>query len=343
MRTGGSAPHLVRWFDHMAALPACAAALEELAASKGGKGGAAGAAAAGGDAAASKMKGGGGEFAVFDLAVLTACARLLSPHHILSRSKRRHSPLPLPPHTHTPQQQTPDTGSFDVGLPNAVHGKVVTRFPPEPSGYLHVGHAKAALLNQHFAKMYGGKLLVRFDDTNPSKEKDEFVENILKDTRDLGLEWEATTYTSDYFPQMLDLAVRMIKAGLMYADDTPVEQMREERMHGVESKRRGRPAEESLRLFQEMQSGSEEGLRHCIRYRMDMQNPNKALRDPVCFRCNLTPHWRTGEKYKVGGAWFCFVVWTALACSCTLDCCLAMHAWLLVHGGRRGASGERRE
>jgi glutamyl/glutaminyl-tRNA synthetase len=102
----------------------------------------------------------------------------------------------------------------------------VTRFPPEPSGYLHIGHAKAALLNQHFARMYSGKLLVRFDDTNPSKERDEFVESILSDTRALGLDWEKTTYTSDYFPQMLDLGRRMIKAGLMYADDTPVEQVR---------------------------------------------------------------------------------------------------------------------
>ncbi|KAI8476061.1 MAG: tRNA synthetases class I, catalytic domain-containing protein [Monoraphidium minutum] len=198
-----------------------------------------------------------------------------------------------------------DTGSFDVGLPNAVQGAVVTRFPPEPSGFLHIGHAKAALLNQYFAKMYGGKLLVRFDDTNPSKEKDEFVENIIKDTKDLGLEWAKTTYTSDYFPQargggaMIDLAKRMIKAGILYADDTPVEQMREERMHGIESKRRNRPAAETAKIFEDMIAGTEDGLKHCIRYKMDMQNNNKALRDPVCFRCNMTHHWRTGHEYKV--------------------------------------------
>lgn len=190
-------------------------------------------------------------------------------------------------------------GSFDIGLPGAEMGKVVTRFPPEPSGYLHIGHAKAALLNQYFAELYKGKLLVRFDDTNPSKEKDEFVENIIKDIADLGLRYEQLTYTSDYFPEMEDLAVNMIKAGTLYADDTPVDQMREERMEGIESKCRNRPVEETLHIFEEMKQGSEVGLVNCLRLKMDMQALNKALRDPVAYRCNLTPHWRTGTKYKV--------------------------------------------
>eukprot|EP00775_Hariotina_reticulata_P007441 gene7441-7651_t len=243
LKQSGSVPHLARWFDHHAALPACTAAVQQLDPKQKA------AAAAAADLAAGK---GGG-----------------------------------------------DVGSFDVGLPNAEQGKVVTRFPPEPSGYLHIGHAKAALMNQHFANIYNGKLLVRFDDTNPSKEKDEFVENIIKDMQSLGLKYDTITYTSDYFPQMLDLGERLIKAGVLYADNTPVEQMREERMHGIESKHRNRPVQQSLDIFKEMQEGSEVGLANCLRFKLDMAAGNKALRDPVAFRCNLTHHWRTGHQYKV--------------------------------------------
>lgn len=108
-------------------------------------------------------------------------------------------------------------------------GKVVTRFPPEPSGYLHIGHVKAALLNYHIAQQYNGKMILRFDDTNPSKEKDEFVDNILKDVNDLGLKYNSLSHTSQYFEQLLDVGKRLIKAGKLYADDTPVEQMRQVR------------------------------------------------------------------------------------------------------------------
>ncbi|WPT11556.1 Glutamate--tRNA ligase, cytoplasmic [Picochlorum sp. SENEW3] len=187
---------------------------------------------------------------------------------------------------------------FAIKLPNIVDGAVVTRFPPEPSGYLHIGHAKAALINQEIADRYHGVMRMRFDDTNPSKEKDEFVENIIEDCKRLKLRYQKITYTSDYFPQLFECADRMIKAGLLYADDTPVEQMREERMHGVESKRRNRPIEETQRIFKEMIAGSEEGVANCLRVKLDMSNPNKALRDPVCFRCNDGHHWRTGYTYK---------------------------------------------
>lgn len=124
---------------------------------------------------------------------------------------------------------SPD-GSFDIELPEAEMGKVCTRFPPEPSGYLHIGHAKAALLNQHFAQKYKGRLIIRFDDTNPSKEKDEFVETILQDLDTLGVEGDALTYTSDYFEQLMELCERLIKEGKAYVDDTPREQMQKERM-----------------------------------------------------------------------------------------------------------------
>lgn len=200
------------------------------------------------------------------------------------------------------------SGSFDVGLPNAVRGKVVTRFPPEPSGYLHVGHAKAAMLNDFFAKHYGGQMILRFDDTNPEKESTEFTDAILADLKVLGVEWSRLTYTSDYFPQLLELGELLIKAGHAYADDTPTEKMREERMAGVESARRGRPVDESLAAWKEMVRGSEEGKRHCIRFKMDMKHDNRALRDPVAYRCNETTHWRTGDKYKVR-TWFFFFFW----------------------------------
>ncbi len=187
---------------------------------------------------------------------------------------------------------------FAIQLPNAVDGKVVTRFPPEPSGFLHIGHAKAALINQEIADRYHGRLLMRFDDTNPTKEKHEYVDSIISDTKKLGLRYESITYTSDYIPQIEDLAERMVKAGMLYADDTPVDQMREERMEGIESQRRNRPVEETMGIWEQMKAGTEEGLKNCLRIKMDMSNPNKALRDPVCYRCNLTPHQRHGERYK---------------------------------------------
>jgi len=189
-------------------------------------------------------------------------------------------------------------GSFDIDLPGTEEGKVVTRFPPEPSGYLHIGHAKAALLNQEIANRFKGRMLVRFDDTNPSKEKDEYVDNIINDIKRLGLVFENITYTSDYFPQLVDLAERLIRAGHVYADDTPVDQMREERMQGIPSSRRERSVEDNLRVWTEMQAGSEEGKANCLRIKLDMSAANKALRDPVCYRCNPTHHWRTGHTYK---------------------------------------------
>ncbi|CAN3360222.1 glutamate--tRNA ligase, cytoplasmic [Diutina catenulata] len=190
--------------------------------------------------------------------------------------------------------------NFDIDLPGAEIGKVVTRFPPEPSGYLHIGHAKAAILNEYFAHAYKGKLIIRFDDTNPSKEKMEFQDSIIEDLALLGVKGDQVTYSSDYFNEMYDLAIKMIKDGHAYADDTPVDKMREERMDGIASARRDRPVEETLRIFEEeMKQGTESGLTHCLRAKLDYANPNKALRDPVIYRCNLTPHHRTGEKWKM--------------------------------------------
>ncbi|GAA5862679.1 hypothetical protein JCM3774_001883 [Rhodotorula dairenensis] len=190
--------------------------------------------------------------------------------------------------------------TFELGLPNAVKGHVVTRLPPEPSGYLHIGHAKAAVLNQYFARMYDGKFLVRFDDTNPSKEKAEFEQSIIEDLALLGIKADATSYTSDYFDTLQQMAVQLIKDGKAYADDTEQEVMRDQRMNGVASARRDLSPEESLARFAEMATGSAEGKRWCLRAKMSVDDPNKALRDPVIYRVNCdVPHHRTGTRYKI--------------------------------------------
>ncbi|RDB21094.1 putative glutamate--tRNA ligase, cytoplasmic [Hypsizygus marmoreus] len=188
---------------------------------------------------------------------------------------------------------------FALGLQDAVDGQVVTRFPPEPSGYLHIGHTKAAILNQYFAKMYNGKLIIRFDDTNPTKERTEFEDTILEDLRLLDIHGDVVTHTSDHFQTLYDLAVKLIKAGKAYADDTVQQQMRDERFAGIASVHRNDSIEDNLKHFDEMKAGTEEGLRWCIRAKISVDDPNKALRDPVIYRCNLLPHHRTGDKWKV--------------------------------------------
>lgn len=189
--------------------------------------------------------------------------------------------------------------SFELGLENAVQGKVVTRLPPEPSGYLHIGHAKAAILNQHFARMYNGKFLVRYDDTNPSKEKEEFQQAIIDDLAMMGVHGDKVSYTSDYFDDIYKLAIQCIKDGKAYCDDTLQERMRAERMDGIPSARREESVEDNLARFAEMTTGSDEGKRWCLRAKMSFDNPNKAMRDPVIYRCNLEPHHKTGDRWKV--------------------------------------------
>uniref|UniRef100_A0A5B7BD11 glutamate--tRNA ligase n=1 Tax=Davidia involucrata TaxID=16924 RepID=A0A5B7BD11_DAVIN len=189
--------------------------------------------------------------------------------------------------------------TFEVDLPDAEVGNVRLRFAPEPSGYLHIGHSKAALLNQYFAQRYQGQLIVRFDDTNPAKESNEFVENLLKDIETLGIKYAAVTYTSDYFPQLMEMSEKLIIEGKAYVDDTPREQMQKERMDGIESKCRSNSPEENMKLWKEMIAGSERGLLCCLRGKLDMQDPNKSVRDPVYYRCNPVPHHRIGSRYKI--------------------------------------------
>ncbi|KAF2496671.1 glutamyl-tRNA synthetase [Lophium mytilinum] len=190
-------------------------------------------------------------------------------------------------------------GSFDIGL-QEVEGTVITRFPPEPSGYLHIGHAKAALLNDFFAhKKYKGILLLRFDDTNPIKEKQEFQDAIVEDLALMGIKADKTSHTSDYFQELYEYCVQIIKDGNAYADDTLQEKMRDERMNGIASERRDATVEDNLARFEEMKKGTAEGIRWCIRAKISVDNPNKAMRDPVIYRCSPEVHHRTGDKWKI--------------------------------------------
>lgn len=190
--------------------------------------------------------------------------------------------------------------SYNIALKGAENG-VVCRFPPEPSGYLHIGHAKAALLNDYFAhELYKGTLLLRFDDTNPSKEKQEYEDSIVEDLALMGIKPDKVSYSSDHFEYLYQICIRLIKDGNAYADDTDQETMRDQRMKGEPSKRRDRTVEENLAIFEEMKAGSEIGLRNCIRAKMSVDNPNKAMRDTVIYRCNVeTPHHRTGTTWKI--------------------------------------------
>ncbi|KAF2021367.1 glutamyl-tRNA synthetase [Aaosphaeria arxii CBS 175.79] len=194
-----------------------------------------------------------------------------------------------------------DGANYDIGLQDVGDGTgIVTRFPPEPSGYLHIGHAKAALLNDYFAhEKYKGTLLLRFDDTNPLKEKQEFQDSIVEDLALMGIKADKISYTSDYFDELYEYCVKMIKDGNAYADDTLQEKMRQERMDGIPSERRDSSVEDNLARFEEMKKATEEGLKWCIRAKISVDDPNKALRDPVIYRCSPEVHHRTGDRWKI--------------------------------------------
>ena len=170
-------------------------------------------------------------------------------------------------------------------LEGARCGQVTTRFPPEPSGYLHIGHAKAVLLNDYYAKRYKGKLIVRFDDTNPSKEKEEFQNAIVEDLAKLGVYPSVVTFTSDYFEELQQYAIELIETGQAYMDDTPQEEMQKERLARENSRRRNLTPEESRKYFDMMCSGSAEGGKWCLRGKVNMQSLNGTMRDP--FFCSV--------------------------------------------------------
>ena len=181
---------------------------------------------------------------------------------------------------------------------------VKTRFPPEPNGYLHIGHAKSILLNAGLAKQYGGKFNLRFDDTNPTKEKSEFVESIKEDVAWLGADWEDRLFfASDYFEQMYECAVKLIKKGSAFVCDLSAEQIREYRgtldEPGRESPYRGRTIEENLRLFEEMRAGRYADGEKVLRAKIDMASPNINMRDPVIYRVAHMSHHNTGDTWCI--------------------------------------------
>ncbi|MGB2584120.1 MAG: glutamine--tRNA ligase/YqeY domain fusion protein [Dehalococcoidia bacterium] len=187
---------------------------------------------------------------------------------------------------------------------NKYQGRVHTRFPPEPNGYLHIGHAKSICLNFGIAAEYGGLCNLRFDDTNPTKEEEEYVESIEEDVRWLGFDWEDRLfYASDYFDQMYDYAVQLIKAGKAYVDDLSADVVREYRGTfidpGKESPHRSRSVEENLDLFERMRAGEFENGSRVLRAKIDMASPNLNLRDPAMYRILHAEHHRTGSRWCI--------------------------------------------
>jgi glutaminyl-tRNA synthetase len=182
-------------------------------------------------------------------------------------------------------------------------GRIWTRFPPEPNGYLHIGHAKAICLDFGLADEFGGGTNLRFDDTNPEKEETEYVESIQEDVRWLGFQWENLLYASDYFDQLYEWAVQLIKAGKAYVDDLSADEIRQYRgtltEPGRESPHRNRSVEENLNLFERMKAGEFPDGSRCLRAKIDMASRNLNMRDPVMYRILRKPHHRTGDKWCI--------------------------------------------
>ena len=188
-------------------------------------------------------------------------------------------------------------------LKSGKHESIQTRFPPEPNGYLHIGHAKSICLNFGLAKKYGGKTNIRFDDTNPVKEDVEYVDSIKQDIKWLGFDWANEFYASDYFEQLYQWAEEMIKKGLAYVDDQTQEEIRIGRgtvnTPGTNSPYRDRSVEENLKLFREMRAGVYKDGEKVLRAKIDMAHPNMMFRDPLMYRIVHAHHHRTGDKWCI--------------------------------------------
>jgi glutaminyl-tRNA synthetase len=186
---------------------------------------------------------------------------------------------------------------------NKYGGRVQTRFPPEPNGYLHLGHAKSICLNFGLAAEFGGKTNLRFDDTNPSKEETEYVDSIMEDVKWLGFTWDSLHYASDYFDKLYEWAMQLIKAGKAYVDDLNADEIRKSRgtltEPGKDSPYRNRAVEENLNLFERMRAGEFPDGSKTLRAKIDMSSPNLNLRDPVMYRILHAEHHRTGNKWPI--------------------------------------------
>lgn len=192
---------------------------------------------------------------------------------------------------------------IDSDIESGKYKTTYTRFPPEPNGSLHIGHAKAICLNFGIKEKYNGKCNLRFDDTNPVKEEDTYIENIKNDVSWLGFEWDKLCYASDYFDQLYEWAEMLIQKGKAYVDEQSGEDISKQRTTpqepGIKSPYRNRPPEESLRLFREMKDGKHADGSMVLRARIDMDSPNMHLRDPIMYRILKKPHHRTGNKWKI--------------------------------------------
>jgi glutaminyl-tRNA synthetase len=214
---------------------------------------------------------------------------------------------PRPEETPAPEPARPSNFIRDTIIEDLktgkYNGRVWTRFPPEPNGYLHIGHAKAICLDFGLADEFGGGTNLRFDDTNPEKEETEYVESIMADVKWLGFQWEGLFYASDYFQQLHDWAVQLIKAGKAYVDDLSGDEIRKYRgtltEPGKESPHRNRSVEENLDLFARMKAGEFPDGSRCLRAKIDMASPNLNMRDPVMYRILRKPHHRTGDKWCI--------------------------------------------
>ena len=193
--------------------------------------------------------------------------------------------------------------AIEKDLADGVYDKVQTRFPPEPNGYLHIGHAKAICIDFGNAIKYNGTCNLRLDDTNPSKEDVEYVEAIMEDIKWLGFKWDKVLYASDYFDAIYDCAIKLIKDGKAYVDDSTPDEIREYRgtfeVPGKESPYRNRPIEENLELFKRMTDGEFENGARVLRAKIDMASPNLNMRDPIIYRIMHQAHHRTGDKWCV--------------------------------------------
>lgn len=206
------------------------------------------------------------------------------------------------------KDQTPPVSNFIRNivindLESGKHDKIATRFPPEPNGHLHIGHAKSICLNFGLAAEFGGTTNLRFDDTNPLKESEDFAQAIMNDVRWLGFEWNELRHASDYFQQLYEYAIYLIKNGKAYVDSQDAEAVRSSRgsfgVEGKESPYRNRSVEESLDLFERMKNGEFADGEHLLRARIDMTSGNMHMRDPAIYRIRKVPHHRTGDKWNI--------------------------------------------